>query len=238
MLSFSRLHRLSYFYYQWQYGAQKSELKIVIHSKRVKDFSRMLDIEKGITGKKAVLNLKANWRGGPSCFDLRSVRGDLDVRYDDGVIKDVEPGIARVLGLLSINSIVRRLSLNLSDVTDKGLAYSIIEGKGKIEKGTLKLKELKLEAPSVRGKVWGRVDLIHKKLDLKADVTPAVGSSLATIGALVGAVNPITAILTFTLLKNIPQINEDLITYQYTVRGDWEKPIIKERSAGVQLIHN
>ncbi|GAB6035379.1 YhdP family phospholipid transporter [Galenea microaerophila] len=225
-------------YYQWQYDVQKSDLKIAIHSKSVEDFSRMLDIEKGITGKKAELNLKASWRGGPHCFDLKTVRGDLNVRYDDGVIKDVEPGIARVLGLLSINSIVRRLSLNLSDVTDKGLAYSIIEANGKIEKGYLKLKELKLEAPSVRGKVWGRVDLIHKKLDLKADVTPAVGSSLATIGALVGAVNPITAILTFTLLKNIPQINEDLITYQYTVRGDWEKPIIKERSAGVQLIHN
>ncbi len=224
--------------YQWLYATQKSRLKIAIRSKSVTDFSRMLDIEKGIKGKKAVLNLEGNWAGGPQCFSLEGLHGQLNVRFDDGVIKDVEPGVARLLGLLSINSIIRRLSLDLSDVTSEGLAYSVIETSGMIEKGILKLKDFRLDAPSVRAKLWGQIDLIHKKFHLDADVTPAVGSSLATIAAFVGAVNPVTAILTFTLLKNIPEINEDLVTYQYKIRGDWDKPVIKSRSVEKELIEN
>lgn len=224
--------------YQWRYASQESHLKIAIHSKSVTDFSRMLDVEKGIKGKKATLDFEGNWTGGPHCFSLGTVQGQLYARFDDGIIKDVEPGVVRLLGLLSINSIIRRLSLDLSDVTSEGLAYSVIKTKGMIEKGTLKLKDFRLEAPSVRAKLWGQIDLIHKKFNLNADVTPAVGSSLATIAAFVGAVNPITVIIGFTLLKNIPEINEDLITYQYKISGDWDKPIIKTRSAGVQVFHN
>ena len=220
--------------YQWQYDDQISQFKINIISKNVKDLSHMLDIEKGVTGKKAKIKLFGSWQGGPQCFDLRTVTGRLKARLDDGVIKDVEPGFARLLGLLSINSIIKRLSLDLSDVTSKGLAYSIIQTDAKVEKGQLKLKNLQFKAPSVQAKLWGRVDLVHKKYHLKADVTPAVGSSLATIAAIVGAVNPVTAILTFTLLKNIPQINEDLVTYQYKIHSSWDNPIIEPRNVEVE----
>ena len=223
-------------HYEWNYATNNSLLKLHILSKSVEDLTHMLDIEKGVRGKKAEVELDTQWTGGPLCFSIQRLKGKVYARLDDGVIKDVEPGIGRLLGLLSINSITRRLSLNLSDVTGEGLAYSVIESSGIFEGGELNLTKFRLDAPAVKAKLWGKVNLVDEAFNLKADVTPAVGSSVATIATLVGAVNPLTAILTYTLLKNIPEINEDLVTYRYTITGSWKSPVFKQKNSGVQLI--
>ncbi|MBF6059153.1 AsmA-like C-terminal region-containing protein, partial [Thiomicrorhabdus heinhorstiae] len=69
----------------------------------------------------------------------------------------------------------------------------------------------------------------EKQFALKADVTPALGSSLTALSAITGIASPFTALAVYALMKVIPDINEDLISYYYDVTGPWDAPVVKER---------
>jgi uncharacterized protein YhdP len=48
------------------------------------------------------------------------------VNVKEGVFTDQDPNIGRILSLLNIKSIAKRLSLNFSDVTNKGFTYELL----------------------------------------------------------------------------------------------------------------
>lgn len=216
-----------YFFHK---APKQSSALLKVTSSNVKSLTKLIGLKQGFSGKKA--NLKANlaWSGGLECFDLLGLTGQTNFEITDGVVDDVEPGFARLLGLLNVTSIARRLSLNLKDVTTKGMAYDNIKGKALFKGGLLQLDGFKMKAPSASVDLFGNVDLIQREFKLKAEVTPALGSSLPALSAITGVASPLGALAIYALMKVIPDINEDLVTYRYDVTGPWASPVIKERN--------
>ncbi|WP_319381763.1 AsmA-like C-terminal region-containing protein [Thiomicrorhabdus sp.] len=213
----------------YDYALNQTVLDMAITSKNVAAVTKFLKLKNGFTGKNAEVRLVLNWLGELDCFSSTRAQGDIRFVLKDGVIEDVEPGFARLLGLLSVESLARRLQLDLKDVTNKGMVYDEIKGQAKLAKGFLNLNEFALKAPSANVGMQGKIDLQKELFDLRADVTPAVGSSLPTIAALVGAANPLTALAVYTLMKVLPGVNENLITYRFTINGPWLDPVIKQQ---------
>ncbi|MBF6058631.1 YhdP family phospholipid transporter [Thiomicrorhabdus heinhorstiae] len=212
----------------YDYSQNSSLLNMAITSKNVASVTKFLKLKSGFTGKSADVKLALNWLGELECFSTVRAKGGINFQLKDGVIEDVEPGFARLLGLLSVESLARRLQLDLKDVTNKGMVYDEIKGQAKLENGFLSLDDFALKAPSANVSMKGQIDIQKESFDLKADVTPAVGSSLPTIAALVGAANPLTALAVYTLMKVLPGINENLITYRFAITGPWMNPNIKQ----------
>ncbi len=214
--------------YLFDKAAITSKLALQLNSNNVAAVTNFLQLKKGFSGKSAKVNVALQWKGGVSCFSRVSAKGDITFNLKEGSIEDIEPGFARLIGLLSIESLARRLKLDVKDVTNKGMVYDSISGKAILSNGSLELESFKLVAPSASAKLFGQVDLIKQQFNLKANVTPAIGASIPTVAALVGGANPLAALAVYTLMKIIPGINENLITYKYNITGPWLNPNVME----------
>lgn len=201
-----------------------SKLALQLNSDNVAAVTNFLQLKKGFTGKAAKVDVALQWKGGVSCFSIVGATGEVVFNLKEGSIEDIEPGFARLIGLLSIESLARRLKLDVKDVTNKGMVYDSISGKAVLSNGSLELESFELKAPSASAKLFGKVDLIKQQFNLKANVTPAIGASIPAVAALVGAANPLTALAVYGLMKIIPGINENLITYKYDITGPWLNP--------------
>ncbi|MDG4813392.1 DUF3971 domain-containing protein [Hydrogenovibrio sp. 3SP14C1] len=224
---------------QYQYDKVKnvSQLSGTADSDDVENVTLFLGLKKGFKGKQADMSVDLNWNGNYQCYSLIGLKGDVSFELQDGVIKDAEPGIARILGLLSFESLARRLQLNIKDVTDAGLAYDSIKGKGQFNRGVFSFEKLNLKAPAAKAKVFGEVNLVQKELDLSAEITPSIGSSLPAIAAISGVATPIAGLAAYALMKLVPIVNEDLVTYRYEVKGTFDSPQIKAKGLNLDLIN-
>lgn len=223
-----------YIYYK------KQKLSHIEGSATSDDIKQVLDfigVKKGIQGKKLMLNASLKWPGFIDCFSRIKIKGKLSYKLKSGVIKDAEPGLARILGLLSLESLARRLSLDIKDVTKAGLAFDSIEGYGRFNKGIFGIEKLSLKAPAADAEVFGEINLIEENMALTADITPAIGSSLPLIAAISGFATPIAGLAAYALLKVIPGINEDLITYQYKINGNFSNPEIIDKGVSINIIN-
>ena len=209
----------------------ESKLALTLTADDVQDVTRFVQLKDGFKGKDAEVNMLLDWTGGAECFSITESTGVIDFEFKDGAIEDIEPGFARLIGLLSVESIARRLQLNLKDLTNKGMVYDRIKGQAQLKQGQLTLDFFKLTAPSAKADLFGQVDLLNEEFRLKADVTPAIGASLPAIAALAGYANPLAALAVYTVMKVLPGINENLVTYHYEINGPWLDPKVQEIKA-------
>ena len=77
---------------------------------------------------------KVGWRGGPTALDF-PLGGQIAIDLEHGQILKVDPGAAKLLGVLSLQSLARFLTLNFRDVIGKGLPFDKITGTGQISNG-------------------------------------------------------------------------------------------------------
>jgi len=212
--------------YQFTKTENKSVLNAQLTSKNVTAVTDFIKLNKGFTGKSGKVNLQLLWDGGLSCFSTEEATGNIKFVLKDGSVEDVEPGFARLIGLLSVESLVRRLQLDLKDVTNKGMVYDEIKGEADLGHNIITIKNFNIKAPSASGSIKGKADIKTQTFDLNAKITPKVGATLPTIAALAGAANPLTALAVYTVMKVLPGINENLVTYNYKITGPWSSPII------------
>ncbi len=217
--------------YLFDKSALISKFELQIHSKNVAAVTDFLKLKKGFSGKQARVGVELDWAGGITCFSKKQAKGSVDFELKEGSIEDIEPGFARLIGLLSVESLARRLKLDMKDVTNKGMVYDSINGKAILSKGSLQLESFRLKAPAATAKLFGKVDLLQEQFNLRASVTPEIGSSIPTVAAIVGGANPLAALAVYSLMKIIPGINENLITYKYEITGPWLNPKVTEVKA-------
>jgi uncharacterized protein YhdP len=84
-----------------------------------------LELERG----QAVVTLDGRWPGSPLDFTLQRFEGGMDLVIGDGVIPAARPGAGRLLGLVSLNSIPRRLAAGFHRrVFAEGLTFDRVAG--------------------------------------------------------------------------------------------------------------
>ena len=132
------------------------------------------DVQKTLTqfGYADVMQAKAgrldfdlSWQGAPSALAVASLNGHVKLEADKGQIVDLHPGAGRVLGLASVATLPRRLFLDFSDLTDKGLAFDTIRGDFDLRDGNAYTNNVLLDGPAAEIGLIGRVGLAKHDLD-------------------------------------------------------------------------
>jgi len=150
------------------------------------------------------------------------------VELKEGVFDHVNSRSARVLELLSLQSINRLFSLNVNpdETFAKGFPWNSIEGSFKIDKGVVDTQNLIISSPVAVISMKGGSNLAKETWDLNAEVRPNLdlsGTAVATgfiinplvgLGALVGQ---------YLLRKPV----EAALSARYRVTGLWEDPHIE-----------
>ena len=176
-----------------------------------------------VRGGTATLNGKLDWAGSPVAFDPASLGGTLQLEAAKGQFSKVEPGVGKLLGLLSLQSITRRLTLDFRDIFSDGFAYDSIAGRLRIQNGIMQTEgDLKIDGPAGEVLMNGTVDMQKETQNLLVTVQPEVGG-MAAVGAAV-AINPVVgaaALLAQNLMQN--PLNK-MFGFQYRVTGSWSEP--------------
>ena len=178
-----------------------------------------------IQGKAGRLEFDLKWAGMPSQAALASLNGRVKLEVTKGQIVDLHPGAGRVLGLASVATLPRRLFLDFSDITDKGLAFDAIRGEFELRNGDAYTSNLLLEGPAADIGLIGRVGLVKRDLDQTAAVAGNFSNSLPLASTLAAGPVAGAAVLVFTQVFKQPL--KGLVRGYYRITGTWENPQIE-----------
>ena len=75
------------------------------------------------------------WAGAPNDFDYPTLTGSFALHTGAGQFTKIDPGIGKLLGVLSLQSLPRRITLDFRDVFSEGFAFDDINGDFNIAEG-------------------------------------------------------------------------------------------------------
>ena len=185
----------------------------------------------GIKAGKTAIAIDAGWDGSPDEFALDKIAGSFDMRIKKGRLLDVSPAAGRLFGLLSIQTLPRRLTLDFTDLFSKGLAFDRITGSFNISNGNAYTNDLRLKGPSVDVQISGRTGLATQDYDQLVTVTPQFADNLPVASALLGPVG--LGVGAFLYLANnvfdgVKDNIDSILSHQYTITGNWYNPKIEK----------
>jgi uncharacterized protein (TIGR02099 family) len=185
------------------------------------------------------IGIKANWDGAPMDFSIDKINGELDMQIGKGQLLDIDPSAGRLFGLLSIQTLPRRLTLDFSDLFDEGFAFDKIEGNFSLEQGNAYTNDLEMSGPAADIIVSGRTGLASEDYDQIATIMPKISHNIPVASALFGPVGiGVGAVLFIAgeIFESIPKNIDKILSYQYSIKGSWDNPNIekvkKEKSSG------
>ena len=202
----------------------KSRLDLTANSADPGRLIRRFGLDTNIEARSADLRSNLEWRGGPLEVGLRDLQGDFDIHIVQGRFLDVDPGLGRVFGLLSLSALQRRLTLDFTDTFGKGFAFDRIEGSFLLDDGNAYTTDSYLEGPSARLDIAGRTGLVSRDYDQYVTVTPRVSTSIPLAAAL--AVSPPIGAAVLVAQQLVGKELDKISRYRYEVRGPWEAPEI------------
>ena len=212
---------------QWVAGSEGSTcgIDLLLTSSDVLQTLKALDYGSPLGAKHGELQAKLTWPGGIDEHLLSRASGTVRLDINSGQLLNVQPGAGRVLGLLSVAALPRRLSLDFSDVTDKGLSFDTIHGDFELRDGNAYTTNLLLSGPAAEIGIAGRTGLGARDYDQTAVVTGNLGSSLPAAGLLAGGPAVGAAMLLFSQIFKEPL--KGITRGYYRITGSWDKPVIE-----------
>ncbi len=216
----------------WNEVGQNSSVSQLEMKVEGSDFGSLLSdlaVSKNMRAGEGVLNADVSWQGAPYKIDFETLSGVLSATLRQGSLADVEPGLARVFGLINFDSLPKRIGLQFQDVAGEGLHYEKLSGRVAIEKGVASLDSMSIESDSANMDLAGSTDLFRKTYALDLSVVPNVTSTVPLATTLIAG--PQTGALVYLLDKVTRGAGVDFnksITQSYTIGGSWEEPDIEQ----------
>jgi uncharacterized protein YhdP len=207
----------------------RSYLMATLTSTDVSTTMQRLDYAPGIVSDEMTLLFDVSWSGGPRTDVFESLDGDVQVRFGAGQLDEIEPGAGRLFGLMSIVALPRRLSLDFTDVFDKGFGFDAIDGTFRIVDGEAYTCNLSLEGPAANIAIIGRTSLANSEYEQAAVVAANFGNTLPVVGAVVAGPQIAAALLIFSQIFKKPL--QEMGQVYYAINGPWDDPLIESTGA-------
>jgi uncharacterized protein (TIGR02099 family) len=174
-----------------------------------------------VKGGQAEITGVLQWPGSPHEFDAGALSGHLKLDVSKGQFLKVDPSVGRLLGLLSLQSLPRRLSLDFRDLFSDGFAFDKITATAKIDNGILRSDDFYMTGPAAEAKIKGETNLKTETQRLNVKVIPHVSDSLS-LAAFAGG--PIAGVAAFVAQKLLKDPFNKIVSTEYTIIGTWDKP--------------
>jgi uncharacterized protein YhdP len=202
---------------------------------QIADSGALLDrlgTAKAIRGGKGQLAGQIAWLGSPFTLDYASLTGQIGVAVDAGQFLKAEPGAARLLGVLSLQSLPRRLSLDFRDLFQEGFAFDNITGDVTIAQGVAKTNNLRMRGVQALVLMEGSADIAHETQDLRVVVVPEINAGTAALAYAV--INPAIGLGAFLAQALLKKPLTAAGTREFHVSGPWADPKVErvERKLG------
>jgi len=185
-----------------------------------------------IKGGRAKLEGTLNWNGDPVTMDFATLGGALQLQAEDGQFLEIEPGVGKLVSLMSLQMLPRRLTMDFRDVFSKGFQFDSITGSMAIERGVMASKDFHMNGPAADVAMNGQVDLSLETQNLNVKVIPQLGDSASTV---VGLLNPIAGVATLIAGRLMKNPLGKAFAFDYRVSGTWTDPKVEKLQPSVIL---
>jgi uncharacterized protein YhdP len=194
----------------------------------IKDAGALLEragLPRTLKAGEGSLSGKLDWRGGPTKPDYPTLNGNLAVDLRHGQILKVDPGVAKLLGVLSLQSLARYASMDFRDVIGEGLPFEHVTGTAQVQNGIGTTSNFEMVTAPARAEMKGSVDLTHETQDLKVRIVPTISAGAGVIAAAV--INPLLGLGALVADVALSQSIEHAFARDYAITGSWAKPHVE-----------
>ncbi|MEI6894456.1 MAG: YhdP family protein [Colwellia sp.] len=169
-------------------------------------------------------NFNLNWSGGLHDFDISQLNGTYNARVDDGYLADVSDK-ARIFSVLSLQSLVRKLTLDFRDIFSDGMFYSSIRGDYQLKQGVLTTHNTEMNGNAGDLFMTGHTNLVTGELDYDMSYKPKLSSSLPVL-AWIATLDPVT----FLAGVAIDQVIKSQVVseFNFKLTGSVDNPDFRE----------
>ncbi len=211
----------------WHDGAQSEtraelNLNVLDAGKFLSRFGHAGALQRG----SADIQGNATWIGTPADFAFDTLAGKLDFKARGGQFLKINPGAGKLLGVLSLQSLPRRLNFDFRDIFNEGYAFDDIGATLRIARGVVYSDDFRMRGPAAKVNMSGLADLNQESVQLRVKVIPKLSEGLAVAGALIGG--PLAGIGALAAQKLLRDPFEQAISQEYMVTGAWQEPDVKK----------
>lgn len=206
-------------------------LSSLAYKLNIADAGRLLDrfgFVNVLRGGKGKMDGEINWKGLPFAFDIPTLSGHLRLDLAAGQFLKVDQGAqgaAKLLGVLSLQSLPRRLTLDFRDVFSEGFAFDGVSAEATIAQGVVKTDNFKMRGVSATVLIDGIADVAREAANLHVVVIPEINAGAASV--VYGlAVNPVIGVGTFLAQLFLREPLMKAFTFEYQVTGPWREPVV------------
>jgi uncharacterized protein YhdP len=180
-----------------------------------------------LRGGKGRMDGDMSWKGVPFSLDLPTLSGQLTLDIAAGQFLKVDPGAAKLLGVLSLQSLPRRLTLDFRDVFSEGFAFDSIVSTATIAQGMLTTDSFKMRGVNAVVLMNGSVDIAEESQNLHVVVIPEINAGAASL--VYGlAVNPVIGLGSFMAQLFLRDPLMKAFTSEYQITGPWKDPAVNK----------
>jgi uncharacterized protein (TIGR02099 family) len=215
---------------RWQHAVDHDQTTISgnVHSEDIGSTLKAWGITSSVVDGVGNAAFALSWPAAPADFSLEKVNGNFSNAFTRGRIinisgsSEAEMGFGRILNLFSLQTLPRRLSLDFSDLVQKGFSFDTMKGNFTIENGNAVTQDATIEGSIAKIDIKGRIGLGAKDYNLAMTVIPSVTSSLPLAATLVGG--PIAGAATWLGSKVLSGVVNKITQHTYHITGTWDNP--------------
>ncbi len=206
--------------------AKRTQLDFTFQLQNSGELLERLGYKGAIRNGKGRMAGQVGWTGSPFSPDYASMNGQFNVNIDKGQFLKAEPGVARLFGVLNLQALPRRLTLDFSDVFSEGFAFDFVRGDVQIQQGIASTNNLQMKGVTAAVMLEGKADIEHETQDLKVVVIPDLNTGTASL--LYTIINPVVGLTSFLTQYFLKAPLAKSTTQEFRVQGPWKDPKVSK----------
>lgn len=163
------------------------------------------------------------WNGSPLALHYPSLQGQFQIKMGRGQFLKADPGVAKLLGVLSLQGLPRRLLLDFRDVFFEGFAFDTVQGDVQIQQGIASTRNLQIEGVNAVVKMDGSADIARETQQLRVLILPQLNAGGASVVAGL-AINPVVGLTTYLAQWLLSAPLSKAAVQEFAIDGSWSEP--------------
>lgn len=195
----------------------------------MRDAGALLDrlgMQRMLRGGDGTLEGRLAWQGSPMAIDYPSLTGRLMLDVKDGVLLNVEPGAARLLGILSLQGLARLVTLDFRGVASSGTVFDATTASAEVRNGIATTSDFRMRSPQFTMEMKGSTNIPAETQQLEVTVLPKINATTASLATTF--INPAIGLGTLAAQLLFADQVSSAFRQQYRISGSWNAPDIRK----------
>lgn len=178
-----------------------------------------------VKGGQGKLNGTLAWDGDPVSLHYPTLTGALSLQANNGQFLKVSTGAGKLVSLMNLQMLPKRLTLDFSDVIEKGFQFDTLSGSFRFQNGLLSTQDFRMRGSAAEVEMKGETDLVAETQNMRVRVVPSLGAGAATIAGIIAG--PVAAAGGLIAEKVLRDPLGQIFSSEYSVTGTWTEPKVE-----------